>query len=104
MPPEMRESVEAGLRMHAQRKEALIEALTKTGRCRFNKEQLKARTIDDLEAMAELANVPSYEGVGGTQVQPSANAAPQETGFAPTPPRVYERPKLVPQTNPATAA
>jgi len=70
MPEEMREVFQSGLRLHAEKKTALIEGLKASGRCKFSEDQLKAMGIEMLENLAELAAVPTYDGVAS----PRANA------------------------------
>lgn len=57
-PEEIREVLNSSLAMHRSKKEALVQSLTANKRCRFTEKQLKTKTIEELEALAELANVP----------------------------------------------
>jgi hypothetical protein len=83
--PELRESIESGVKMHAQRKDGLIKALEDTKRCKFSKEQLSAMSIGDLENMAELAgaNQVVTHSFGGIAL-PTARSNTQNFTPAPT--------------------
>ena len=61
-PEELRESLESGMRLHQEKKTGIIKALMETGRCKFSEETLKTKTLEELENLRELAQVPSYEG------------------------------------------
>lgn len=67
-PPEMKDMIQSGLRLHNEKKGSLIKALKETGRCKFSDEALKAMSMDELQNLADLAAVPSYEGQGSTRI------------------------------------
>lgn len=69
VPEEMRESLKQGQRLLAERKSTLIEGLKATNRCAFNEEQLKSFDVGMLENLAQLANVPRYDGIATPKVQ-----------------------------------
>jgi hypothetical protein len=72
LPPELREHVESGLRLHAEKKAGLIANIKGTGRCIFTDQQLGEMKIEQLEGLAALAQVPTYDGVA----RPTINAKP----------------------------
>lgn len=61
-PEEIREVLNSGLAMHNQRKQFLIKGLLANARNKFTEDQLKSKSLDELTAIADLANVPSYQG------------------------------------------
>jgi hypothetical protein len=65
LPPESREVIESGIRLHNEKKAGLIKALMDTKRCDFTEAELKTMSIDMLERMSKLSAAPSYEGQGG---------------------------------------
>jgi len=82
-PSEMQEVLNEGLRMQRARKSELIKALTGNDRCAFTEIELAAKTIPELEKLAQLANLPDYSGAA-----PLVNAAEDDTR-APEPPQVF---------------
>jgi hypothetical protein len=56
-PDEMKEVLSAGLKMHRDKKDKLVKALLANKRNKFTEEQLKAKSMDELEALVELAAV-----------------------------------------------
>jgi len=95
-PAEIRESLEAGLRMHKERKTSLVAGLKANARNKFTEAQLNAFDIQTLENLTELARVPDYSGQAPavdalrTQVQPRVNAG--DLPYAPPPPRLHQPP------------
>lgn len=90
-PAEIRESVQSGMKLHSQRKAAIILALNETKRCRFNEQQLNAMDLEQLENLAQLAAVPNYSGLGTVPLSDNARGGgEQDTGFAPSPPKLFE--------------
>ena len=87
LPAEMREVMESGLKLHNQRKDALITGLKASNRCNFSDEQLKAMNLDMLENLATLASVPTYEG--GSPRPTLVDNADETT--APTPPALFAK-------------
>lgn len=87
-PDEIRQVLNAGLRMHRDRKGRLVKALTANKRCRFTQEQLEAKDIDELEALSELANDVSYEGNGANMAN---NAGHEDDDAPPPPPEIFSR-------------
>lgn len=64
-PAEMQEVLKSGLKMHQQRKNALIASLIGNARNKFSKEYLEKQDIETLENLVALANVqPDYTGAG----------------------------------------
>lgn len=88
-PAEMQEVLKSGLKAHNAKVEGVIKALKDSGRCKFSDDQLKAFSLDQLEAMAELANVPDFSGRALPVAQ---HGADQEDTFTPAP-LVFEAPK-----------
>jgi hypothetical protein len=87
-PAEIREHLEAGLKLHRARRNALIDGLKANARCKFTEDQLRAKSIDELEVLIELAAVDvDYSGNG-----PTANAdASRDDDTPPEPPKIFTR-------------
>lgn len=70
--PVLRESLRAGMRMANERRASLISGIKACSRNKFTDEQLSAKSTDELETLAELAQVPvpevSFDGRGGPRV------------------------------------
>lgn len=80
-PPEMRDVLNESVRIHTDRKKAVVKALTDTGRCDFSEASLMAMNMQQLESLQKLASVPSYEGAGGNAPTVSTNAAGSTVGI-----------------------
>lgn len=95
-PANIQAVLKSSLRMHEQHKGQLITALTATGRCKFNAEQLGAFDIEMLENLADLASVPTFEGVSSTFAAntDAAGGGERFNGMAPPMPKMFE-PKVV---------
>lgn len=78
-PQEMREVLEAGLKMHTDRKNKLVQELKANKRNDFSESELNAMSLNQLERLGKLADVASYEGrAGGINVNKAEdNAAPE---------------------------
>jgi hypothetical protein len=74
--PELVDMLEEGMRTARNRKDGLIQGLKASGRCKFSDEYLGKASIQDLEALAELANIPNYSGRAAA-LEPHANMAPE---------------------------
>jgi len=86
--PAIRESIQSGMKMHAIRKDELIKALKATNRCDFTDQELKAFSLERLESLVKLAQVPQdYSGLNRVSA-PATNQQRQNSGFAPKPPSV----------------
>jgi hypothetical protein len=77
--PELRGAIKASMRLYANQKKGLIEGIKASGRNKFSDERLNAMEIDELEAIAELANVPRYDGIAPASA-PQANQGAYERG------------------------
>jgi hypothetical protein len=65
-PPEVQEVLNRAVARDRAAKDTVVTALTANKRCRFTEEQLRAMSIDDLETLADLANVEvNYDGQTG---------------------------------------
>lgn len=84
--PEMRESIEQGVRLHNERKASIVKNLLATNRCKFDEATLKGMSLNMLENLSELANVPSYEG---RSLPLSANTEGSSDSKVPAPPRLF---------------
>jgi hypothetical protein len=101
-PKEIQEVLNAGMKMHSQKVEGTIKALKDSGRCKFTDDQLKAMSLDTLEAMAELASVPLYSGVAAPHTNADTMSANGSDDDAYTPaPLVFEAPKAANDTSKA---
>ncbi|TXH42038.1 MAG: DUF2213 domain-containing protein [Desulfurellales bacterium] len=83
--PEIRESINVGLKLHATRKNELITNLKATERCKFDDAALHAMSIDMLEGLASLAQIPNYTG----RALPAVNEASDDNRI-PDAPKVFE--------------
>jgi hypothetical protein len=88
-PPEMQEVLKASLSLHASQKKALISQIKDTKRCKMSDAKLEAMSLEDLQEIAELANVPSFAG----RALPIAQSAGDDE-VTPAP-LVFEAPKSV---------
>jgi len=86
-PDEIRQVLNSGLRMHRDRKDALVAALKANSRCKFTDAQLQAKDIDELENITALATDISYEGQGTTL---TANTGADDNA-APPAPEIFSR-------------
>jgi hypothetical protein len=83
--PALRESIQSGVKLHTQRRETLVAQLKSTNRCTFTDDQLKAFSLDQLEQLAKLADIPqNFQGVA----LPVAQV--EDTDAAPAAPLVFE--------------
>lgn len=64
-PAEVQEVLNEGIKMHATRKAQLVKDLKANKRNEFSEDELKAMSIPQLERLAKLADLPSYEGRAG---------------------------------------
>lgn len=80
-PSDIQEVLNYGMKAHSARKGQLVKALSDTGRCKFTKDQLTAKSVEELETLAELADVPTYEGVA----LPHSHSEQREDEDAPPP-------------------
>jgi len=60
-PAEIKEVLQSGLQMHTARRDHIVKALKSNKRNKFSEEALKAMSLADLENLATLADVPSFE-------------------------------------------
>ncbi len=70
-PEGIREVLEQGLKVHNAQKEQLVTALKANARCKFTEAQLRAKGVDELKALSELAqvNVDFSLAAGGTTMK-----------------------------------
>jgi len=79
-PDEMKEVLSSSVALHRTRKQGLVKELMACSRNKFTEVALSAKTIDELEGLCELADVPvSFEG-RGLQTAQKANA--EDDGMA----------------------
>lgn len=80
-PAEIKGVLNEGMRMQKARKDELVKGLLANSRNGFTEAELRAQEIPQLEKLAKLADLPSYEGrSGGTQISTNSadeNAAPR---------------------------
>jgi hypothetical protein len=74
-PPEIRGNLARAVATDKARKDALVAGLLKNERCRFNKEQLEAKDIEELENMVELGRIPVDFSLAAGGPSPQANTA-----------------------------
>ncbi len=85
-PEEVQQILNSGLSMHRARKNALVTALVDNSRCKFTKEQLESKQVDELENLAALAIDISYE-LGGANL--SANTG-EDADAVPEPVKLFD--------------
>lgn len=85
--PEIRETLQSGMKLHKDRKANLIAQLKKTDRCAFDDKALEAMSMDMLENLAKLADVP--QDFSGVALPIAANSA-EDKNQAPAAPLVFE--------------
>jgi len=88
-PAEIQEVLNSSVKLHQSRKDELIANLKKTNRCKFGDDALKVMSLDMLENLAQLADVPTYDG----QARPITAQAASNEGV-PDAPRCWE-PEIV---------
>ena len=82
-PPEIAEVLKNGLAIQAGRKSGYVKALLANGRNRFSEPELTLKSLEELENLAALANVVTFEGAGTVLTEGLRyNADP---GFTPAP-------------------
>ncbi len=88
-PPAIQSLLNAGIKLHNARKNALVTALVGNARCKFTEAQLNSKEVEELENMAALAQDITYEGQGTvlTAAQGGGDDLP------PPAPLVFEVPK-----------
>lgn len=84
-PKEMQEVLKSSLQLHEDSKKAIIAQIKGTNRCKISDERLTAMSLQDLQEIAELANVPSFEG----RALPNTNTRQEDLTFTPAP-NVFE--------------
>jgi hypothetical protein len=63
MPEDVRELLQNGVKMHKDKKAQLVGVLVANKRNKFKKEQLEAKSIEELDALVSLANIePDFTG------------------------------------------
>jgi hypothetical protein len=82
-PSEIREAVLDGMRMNAEKKDAVIKLIKDTGRCKFQDAELKAMSINELQRLADLAGV--EEPTKGISFFGVNTARPEQTSGVPSP-------------------
>lgn len=79
-PPEIQEVLNEGIALRNQQHGSLVSALKANESCDYTEDELKAMSVVNLEKLAKLANVPSFEGRGGglrTQMDVGDGGVPQ---------------------------
>jgi len=61
-PDEVQAVLNSGLRMHRERKKALVSGLLANSRCTFTNAQLNAKPVEELEQIASLVSDVTFEG------------------------------------------
>lgn len=87
-PKEFQEVLTSSLKLHEGQKKTLVDLIKGTGRCKFTDDRLNAMSLQELQDIAELAQVPTFEG----RALPIAQAAGEESHFTEAP-LVFEAPK-----------
>lgn len=86
-PKAFQELFSSSLKLHEDQKKSLVALIKDTKRCKYSDERLNAMSLEDLQNLAELANVPSFEG----RALPAANATEEDN--ITEAPLVFEAPK-----------
>jgi hypothetical protein len=92
-PEEIRESIEHGLALHTERKNAVIQSILATNRSPYTEDELKAMNLPQIEKLAKLAAVPTPTFHG--QALPKPQLVDNEA--------VPAMPELFPVAKPAAA-
>lgn len=84
-PAELQGVLQEGLKLHNAKREGIIKALKSTNRCTFDDAQLSVMTLDVLESLAQLAQVPVYNGQhpAPTPITDNAGQVPQMPALIP---------------------
>jgi len=83
-PAPLRDTLRAALATHDARKDALVKGLVACGeRCIFTEEQLRERSVEELESLTKLAAVPDYSVQGGASTL--SDQSDDDVGYAPAP-------------------
>lgn len=83
-PAEVREVLEASMKVHEGRKTVLVNKIKESERNTFTEEFLKAQSLETLESLASLANVtPTFEGVA----TPASRAQAADANAVPAAPK-----------------
>lgn len=85
-PAEMQEVLLEGLNMHRGRKAELVKSLASNNRCDYTEDALNTMSVGDLEKMAKLADIPTYQGA-----TPILNPATLEDNTVPEPPKIFAK-------------
>lgn len=70
-PEEVKEMLANGLKLQKEQKGLVIKELTANKRCRFTEDQLKAKSLDELKTLADLAQV--EVDFSGNGIAPTVN-------------------------------
>lgn len=87
-PGPMQEVLQSSFKLHESQKKSLVDQIKGTGRCKIADERLNAMSLQELQDIAELAQVPSYEG----RALPVAQGQQDDEGYTEAP-LVFEAPK-----------
>ena len=87
-PAELQDVLKDGIKLHAQKKDAVVKALLSTNRCKFSEAELKAMQLEVLENLAELAAVPSFSGLATPRL---ADQQAEDNSIPPMPKIVINR-------------
>lgn len=71
-PTAIQEVLNEGVQMQKKRRDSLVEHLKDNKSCDFSEDELKGMSLNHLERMAKLANLPSYVGNAGADLSGSA--------------------------------
>lgn len=81
---EMKDQLSSGLAMHKAEKDGLVKKILANARNTFTEDQLKAKKLDELQAIASLAHAPDYSGQGGHGQHHNSGKHKEEVLEAPT--------------------
>jgi len=77
-PEEVKETLTSAVKLQKSKKDSLVKGLMENKRNKFTKEQLEAKTLEELESLASLAQVEvSYKGQNPAQEEPTTNESEQ---------------------------
>ena len=82
-PTEFQDVLRSGLKTHNAQKAALVAGLKGNARCKFSEQQLNAKDLDELKALAELAHVEVDFSAGAGEAEMHANADADEVPAMP---------------------
>ena len=83
-PDEMKDVLKSGAEMHRNKKKEIVDGILANKRNKFTAEDLTAKPMSELEAIAELAHTPDFSGRGGQEPHSNEGENKEEALETPT--------------------